>query len=124
MNVEFKKLDRKYTGYLTLKAEIERHQGVADALGRVSAKSPLVEAHERETIGRIAKLETERAALAGEMAAEFTQIEDPRLQCVLTMRYMEGLRWREIANRMRYSVSHVKRLRNDALKEILKNFKR
>ena len=40
-------------------------------------------------------------------------IEDPLHQNIISMRYIEGLTYREIADRMHYSITHIHRILNN-----------
>ena len=49
-----------------------------------------------------------------------TKIEDDRYRDILTMRYIEGLTVEVVAEELFYSVEHVYRLTNQAVKELAK----
>lgn len=46
------------------------------------------------------------------------QVDDFNQQAVLRLRYIEGLRWHEVSERMNYCQDHCIRLKNTAVKEL------
>lgn len=46
------------------------------------------------------------------------QVDDINQQAVLRLRYIEGLRWHEVSERMNYCPDHCIRLKNNAVREL------
>ena len=109
-----KELNKQYMAYGVLSRKIDSSHNAARSFEECSEAQEQAEAAYR----RIKELESRRAGLLEGMMKDFDLLEDGRLYQVLVLRYVECLPWNEIAMRMKYAESHVKRLRNTALKEI------
>jgi DNA-directed RNA polymerase specialized sigma subunit len=65
------------------------------------------------------KIDIQSKRLA-EITNTVNSLPNPIYTAILTARYVAGMEWREIANEMRLSPSHMYQLHSDALKEIEK----
>lgn len=63
------------------------------------------------------------SAKADEIIAVIEQVEDERYRSILHDRYIAGLHWDRIADKMHYSYRHVTKLHGKALLEISKILK-
>ena len=120
MKAECKALDKKYSKFLAKEKYIEGQRSAAAAFERLTTKAPIVAEQVKTIYETIDHLEAARAALLTEMLNDFDLVADARLHSILMMRYVEGLRWREIANKMQYAEDYVMQLRTEALKKIVK----
>jgi len=127
-NQEKKRWLRRYRGMKGrsrwLRAEIARWRAAAERCTTSFSLSRGAGSDDRlqRAIDRIDELERQLldqiAANAEEcrlIEAAVAAIGDDRLREVLERRYIEGLRWEEIAERMGYADRHVRRLHGDAL---------
>jgi DNA-directed RNA polymerase specialized sigma subunit len=60
------------------------------------------------------------AAEAAEIESAIGELSDTRERQVISLRYVDGLVWYHIANRLNYSVDHVYTIHGRALKNLLK----
>ena len=96
-------------GYLDEKARMESLQRVMDGLDATAARKTAQKlstsiSHIHETL------------LARE--AVISRLNDSRQRAVLTLRYLEGLRWNRIAQALCYEVETIYRAHRQALQEI------
>jgi DNA-directed RNA polymerase specialized sigma24 family protein len=98
-------------GYLDEKARMESLMRVADELnGTASRKTEA--AQELDAVIR----HIHETLLARE--AMISRLEDARQRTILTLRYIEGLRWNRIAQVLCYEVETIYRAHRQALLEI------
>jgi len=84
--------------------------GPADPVGDGVAQLVALQQALRE---RIAELERHIAAVEGEIDAL-----PPRERAVIRARYVDGLGWREVAERTHYSVDHCKRIGRECVRNL------
>lgn len=75
-----------------------------------------------QCVGKIMELEEELSAQIDRMVDKRREIEgaiaavpNPQQQEVLSLRYIEGLSWEDIAERLKYDVRHIRRIHGRAL---------
>jgi len=56
--------------------------------------------------------------LLGHVDAAITALDDPSVREVLRLRYIDGLPWDEVGEKVNYASSHCRRLCNKGLKEL------
>lgn len=78
-----------------------------------------------ELVARIVDAQRELEARIGEIAAAereamelIDRLDDERMRTLLTLRYVDNLTWRQIADRMHYNLTHVQRLHLRALEAL------
>ena len=70
----------------------------------------------KRTLGRIDELEREKENFLEVISV----IKNPTYKAVLRMRYVQGMKWEEIAHSLNYSEQHIYRLNCDAIAEVHK----
>ena len=118
-----RKADDLRERYLRLRSAIEgtsarldtvRGSMQTDPVGSAVAK---LDAIRRQWEGRI----NEYLEVMLRVDAAIEALRDENQQKVLRLRYVDGLAWAEIAERMYYSPTHCRRLRQEGLQKLLKD---
>lgn len=72
----------------------------------------------------VIRLERKEALdLKVEIRRTIHKVEDLKLRSVLTYRYLIGMRWEEIADKMCFGLRHIQRLHGQALNELKEKMK-
>lgn len=87
--------------------------GTSDPVGSKAGVIEKIEECEAEIRDARARAYIEQARLV----MSIDRVKDPELNELLTLRYIEGRRWEEIAVEMGYSYRHTHRRHGDALRE-------
>lgn len=109
-----------------LRGEIEEWHSTAERTTRALSAMPMGGGQGGSIIelavGEIAELELDltrqlriKTALRREIEQAVARIEDEKLEHLLRLRYIKGLRWREVAEAMFYSDMQIMRLHKAAL---------
>ena len=62
--------------------------------------------------------EVSAAEIRGEVGMTVCRISDPICQRVLILHYLDGMRWKDVAQQIEYSVSRAHQSKDAALKEL------